>query len=1080
MVPGFDRDSLNTLGGLISNYERFHLEGAYPEPFNPEVFFDEEEQSFFAIRGLADFWSRQASNHFFRRFVDLVMSAHTQQQADLTFVILGTPQRLAVFISLGQEQITHTLLEGIFPGIQLAKVSTQALSAQIQAHFQEQGVVIGVPGRKDFSSGMKSTGQSTAFSSQQYTENDAAPEGSEMQEGQIERVIRGMYGATWGYIVQAHPRPRSRVIEERMKAVDLLTQITSRSRTQLTTTKQASQQITSLQSGSETQTYSADMVNYRAQYLMRLLERELERLNQASAAGQWTVRTYFGARIRDDVQRMASLLSGTLTGADSHPDPLRVSLCARGGRAITLFETFLTSNELATMIQFPREEVPGYAIHDVVRFDVDFHPLSDDTLPLGIIQQNGRNTYDAYTIALEALTRHVVVVGVTGSGKTTTVMNLLDQAVTAHKPFLVIEPAKTEYRALHSALADRADIRIYTLGNEMVAPFRLNPFEFETDDEPGAVSLLTHIDFLKAVFNAAFILYSPMPHVLEEALHEVYEDKGWDLTSGVNLRVPDWSERHRYPIFPTLTDLYYKVEEVTNRLGYDEEVESNIKAGLKARIGSLRVGSKGLMLDTARGVPLAILLSQPTILELENIGSDDEKTFIMGLFLARLYEYRRLQAATGTVPPGLQHLIVFEEAHRLLKNTPTQVDSESSNMRAQAIEVFTNMLSEVRAYGQGVLVAEQIPSKLAPDVLKNTNLKIVHRLIAQDDRQSIGQTMNLNREQQTHLGILMPGMAAVYAEGADHAYLVRMENYKRKLSPLTDAQLKLISPGYASVASFQDIPDLALYAVPLTPLNGPEPAFTHMVEKVLATEKSRHLWARIALSFVTNPGQVLGLLLRFTEIMEEQRLHLTREQQHTVLRMIIVRGCYRLLHDKGVQAGWSYALVDELRESLTHGMLLLLQAHTETHTVDKTSLPAAEAADEEIQPQQILEEARPYLDHFAATYMPLLHKEQGPFTGCTYCPVRCTFRTEVNTLLTPRVRAGSLSEMTNATYDNDAQRCEMAFRELTHSAQSWLGHDESLLDAVSFCALQHVLGQGDFTDSEQMMISAQIADTLSS
>src|SRR5581483_7498812 len=187
--------------------------------------------------------------------------------------------------------------------------------------------------------------------------------------------------------------------------------------------------------------------------------------------------------------------------------------------------------------------------------------------------------------------------------------------------------------------------------------------------------------------------------------------------------------------------------------------------------------------------------------------SDDEKTFLMGLLLARLYEYRRLQASSGTLSGGFQHLLVFEEAHRLLLNTPTQVDSESSNMRAQAIEVFTNMLSEVRAYGQGVLVAEQIPSKLAPDVMKNTNLKIVHRLIAQDDRQSIGQTMNLSHDQQTHLGILTPGMAAVYAEGADHAYLVRMENYKRKIAPLPDDALKRISGEYASVRPFQTILD---------------------------------------------------------------------------------------------------------------------------------------------------------------------------------------------------------------------------------------------------------------------------------
>src|SRR5260370_16901436 len=92
---------------------------------------------------------------------------------------------------------------------------------------------------------------------------------------------------------------------------------------------------------------------------------------------------------------------------------------------------------------------------------------------------------------------------------------------------------------------------------------------------------------------------------------------------------------------------------------------------------------------------MEVVHKRTAILELKNVGNDDEKTFIMGLFLAKLYEFRRLQAATGSLPPGLQHLIVFEEAHRLLKNVNTQFSDEVSNPRAQSIEVFTNIRSEM-------------------------------------------------------------------------------------------------------------------------------------------------------------------------------------------------------------------------------------------------------------------------------------------------------------------------------------------------------------------------------------------------
>jgi hypothetical protein len=1072
MVPGFDVESLKVLGRLIGGLERFALENAVPEQFDPADLFDEGDQTFFLIQGMADFWSRQNGVDFWQHMVDLVIGAHSQRQADLTMVMLGTPRMLSVLISLGSEKATRTILEGIFPGIRLQSVTSEELALTLSSHFAVQGVITGIPSRKI-------TGAEGR--DEQQEQNQMARSMGGQSRSQLERIVRGMHGATWAYMVQAHPRPRNKVVEERMKTVDLLTQVTSRSRAQWQSTRQGSLQTTTIESESQTQTYSGDMVNYRAQYLIKLLEHELMRLDQAAAAGQWTVRAYFGADNADDAHRLASLLLGTLGGAESRPEPLRALFCQPHGQSLEAFHTFLTSHEIASLIQFPREEVPGYAIHDHVLFDVDFQVPDEQTLPLGFIQQNGKDTANTYNISLDALTKHAVVIGVTGSGKTTTVMNLLDQVVEARKPFLVIEPAKTEYRSLHSVFARRANVRIYTLGNEMVAPFRLNPFEFETGNEPGEVSVLTHIDFLKAVFNAAFPLYAPMPQVLEEALHEVYEDKGWDLTSGINRRLPDWSERHLYPIFPTLTDLYYKVEEVTNRLGYDDEVESNVKAGLKARIGSLRIGSKGLMLDTARGMPMEQLFATPTILELENIGNDDEKTFLMGLLLARLYEFRRVQVATGRVPGGLQHLMVFEEAHRLLQNTSTQVDTESSNMRAQAIEVFTNMLSEVRAYGQGVLVAEQIPSKLAPDVLKNTNLKIVHRLIAQDDRQSIGQTMNLSADQQMHLGILTPGMAAVYAEGADHAYLVRMENYKRKIQPLPDKALKRISNDYASVRPFQAILDIDTYDVPRSAFGGPDPWMYQAAGKLLDSEKSKSLWANIILRLVSNPSAVFQVLLRISSYIESEMAHISREEHYTVMRMMLVRGSAELMHARGAQFGWTYAQAEELRVLLTNGLLGLSRAYYFARIAGRAEPDDEGRWDTPI--ERALDKASEQLAEFMSRYELLMQRGQGPFVGCTNCPLKCLFRSEVNVLLSEKNREWLNNELNSEGYETEEEQYEAAADAATHIVQSWQSYD---LDAeptertpmISYCATLHVIAQAGYSEYEQSMMSEPISEIL--
>ncbi len=1065
MVPGFDVDALNVLGKLISQLERFQLEDAVPTPFHPLELFDGNEQAFFHIQGLANFWRRNTQGTDFGQYMaDLVIACHDQRHADLTLIILGKGQRLQVYLSLGTESNTRTILEGILPGIVMERVETRMLERLLLPHFRTSGVITGIPSRKAFGIDRGDGEDPTQMpmpNSAPRVMNQSHPQ----NQAPLERVIRGMYGAKWAYIVQAHPRPRSKVIEERMKTIDLLSQITNRSQVQWSAAYNEHLQRTTIDSGGETQTYSGNIINYRAQYLTKLLQKQVERFDQGMAAGQWLVRTSFGAGNVEDAQRLGSLLLGALSGIDSRPEPLRAKLTREGGASLEAFHTFLTSTEVGTLIQLPREESPGFAIHDYVYFDSDFRAPPEEQLPLGNIQHNGKNTSETYNISLNALTKHAVVIGVTGSGKTTTVMNLLDKVVDAQKPFLVIEPAKTEYRSLHSAFAGRAPLRVYTLGNEMVAPFRLNPFEFETDDEPGSASLLTHIDFLKAVFNAAFPLYAPMPQVLEAALHEIYEDRGWDLTSGINMRLSNWLERHKHPIFPTMTDLYYKVEEVTNRLGYDKEVESNVKAALKSRVGSLRIGSKGLMMDTVRGVPMKTLLEVPTILELENIGNDDEKTFIMGLFLARLYEYRRLQAATGNLPPGLQHLIVFEEAHRLLKNTSTQVSSESANPRAQAIEVFTNMLSEVRAYGQGVLVAEQIPSKLAPDVLKNTNMKIVHRLIAQDDRQSIGQTMNLNMEQLTHLGILAPGQAAIFAEGADHAYLVRLENYKRNISPLTEKELRKMSRMYASVKEFQSIPDINEYGIAGAPTGGPDPAIYQATGKILDSQKSKWIWSNVLLRLATLPENVLDALLHFSEQIEAEMSHLPKSKHEAVLIMTLIRGSAELMHQRGAQFGWSYGEVEEMRTLLTHGLVGYIRAY--------------KAFSRSINPEKLdkdIDAFEQHLTDFTKRYTQLMQREQGPFTGCRYCPNRCQYRTDTKYLLTEKNRKWINDELTNSAHTDLTQRYSAVATASTSIAQSWLGEEvgspaKKEVAGVAYCAYLHTIATNNFNEYEQTILS---------
>jgi hypothetical protein len=152
------------------------------------------------------------------------------------------------------------------------------------------------------------------------------------------------------------------------------------------------------------------------------------------------------------------------------------------------------------------------------------------------------------------------------------------------------------------------------------------------------------------------------------------------------------------------------------------------------------------------------------------VGDDRDKAFLMGGLLIQLTEHLRVETRRHPelLARGLRHLSVFEEAHRLLRRT------EQPGPAAHAVELFASLLAEIRAYGEGLIVAEQIPSKLVADVIKNTAVKIMHRLPAADDREAVGATVNLTERQSQYLVTLPPGAAAVFTDGMDQPVLVRM------------------------------------------------------------------------------------------------------------------------------------------------------------------------------------------------------------------------------------------------------------------------------------------------------------------
>jgi hypothetical protein len=205
---------------------------------------------------------------------------------------------------------------------------------------------------------------------------------------------------------------------------------------------------------------------------------------------------------------------------------------------------------------------------------------------------------------------------------------------------------------------------------------------------------------------------------------------------------------------------------------------------IRVRLASLRHGTTGRFLEGGHPLDFGALLATNVVLEIEDVGDDADKAFLMGTVLIRLVEHLRLthrttQARTADDGP-LRHLTVVEEAHRLLRRAGSADAPGGGGAAGHAVEMFAGLLAEIRAYGEGLIIAEQIPARLVPDVIKNTAVKIVHRLPAADDREAVGATMNATPSQSRYLVTLPPGRAAVFSDGMDFPILAKIKDGRER------------------------------------------------------------------------------------------------------------------------------------------------------------------------------------------------------------------------------------------------------------------------------------------------------------
>ena len=646
-----------------------------------------------------------------------------------------------------------------------------------------------------------------------YSENEQHTTGSSKTSGHNVGTTGGAVGAGIGFLAGG---PAGAIVGFMLG--NTVNYSHNRSKTE---TENHTRGFTNTTNQNESQSLSIEQQNGIALELEKIADQYIQRYIKGFNAGLWETTITFAAS--DKIS--CDILGGTLLGELSKPSeslfpppryyldglkPNQHLFIPKNNSSNPIFPkalaSYVTSEELSVLASTPTESIPGFEIKEMPTLALT--DTNDGDYVLGNITDHGNTIPDAYiSLSKKDLNKHLFVCGLTGSGKTTTVKYILKNLVQDNIPFLVLESAKRDYRQL---LADESfkNMNVFTIGDATVSPIRFNPFYVQNGVHP-----LVHIDYLKAIFNASFALYGPMPHIIEKCLHRIYVKKGWNLTTGVhphflksNGEVDDtkYSKPEHYYFYPTLTDLKLEVEYYINHeMDYKGELRDNIKTAILARIESLCVGAKGLMFNTYDFYSLDTLLKQSTVFEMENLADDDDKAFFVGLVLVLISEFRQKDNPAinpGKKDVGLQHFLVIEEAHRLLKNVNTERNSEMmGNPKGKAVEVFCNVIAEMRSLGQGVAVVEQIPSKISPDVIKNSNMKIVHRLVSRDDQSLLAGSLGINDDEALYLNRLKTGHALCHKEGMAKPVECAVKNDFKSLAQSDNKVFKLMQHHNCSV-----------------------------------------------------------------------------------------------------------------------------------------------------------------------------------------------------------------------------------------------------------------------------------------
>ena len=769
---------------------------------------DDNASAITAVTGVPSL-SQDAREHFIQGLEHFIDAAEGKKYQALILAEPVSPQQLEI-IRVGYEQVATQLSPLLKQTLSFSQNESESISLALsQGLSHSLGTSLGL-------TETKSTSESSSFS---HTEGCSSPTTSSkiasgvgammgivgsglglFAGGAGGAVIGGSIGSAVGGVIAGafNEQESSSSTHSSLKSFSSSSAY-SQTMTETDSTSFTQSQTDSRSLGASRQ-ITLESTDKSIEQLLKRVDHQLERVEEARQYGAWNSAAYFIGENSASSEALASIFLGLIRGVNSSSEDFSLTTWtdsdsiydSKKEKVISWLKqlshprlhseeyeklnipyltpaTLVSTKEMAIQLGLPRRSTSAVTVIETQAFGRKVQradhvaETAERAIHLGNVYHLWNEMkHNPIKLSLEQFTSHVFISGSTGSGKSNTVYQLLDQLHQNDVNFMVIEPAKGEYKHV---FGHREDVTVLGTNPLQAELLKINPFKF-----PKGVHVLEHIDRLVEIFNVCWPMYAAMPAVLKDAMLEAYKTSGWDLDTSCNLFGKD-------NLFPTFIDLLIQLEKVIQQSAFSEEVKSNYIGSLVTRVKSLTNGLNG-QIFASNEINNTQLFDSNVIVDLSRIGSQETKSLIMGILVMRLSEHR-MSNAKGMNQP-LKHVTVLEEAHNILKRTSTEQSSEGSNVAGKAVEMLSNAIAEMRTYGEGFIIADQSPSAVDISAIRNTNTKIIMRLPDETDRRLAGKASGVTNEQLEEIAKLPKGVAVVYQNDWLEPVLCKIHHFDDK------------------------------------------------------------------------------------------------------------------------------------------------------------------------------------------------------------------------------------------------------------------------------------------------------------